>query len=447
VKRPPLVALLGFGLLLSSVPAQQASAQQISAQQASDASLRERMLAVARDYASFEWQGAAGNVQHGPDADGIGVDTPDVSFDPKGWKPDATNHGMPYAWGGFTSIEEFRAGLQAGRPAGQVPTTERARASAAAMGLDCSGFIARCWELPIKQSTRSLGALCYPLPEAAALQPGDILNCFDSHVVLFEGWTDDSHAKLKVFEAARLQIQESVYTASKLLAAGFQPMRYKPLDARWMPMTLEARAFSAGEGEGRWTPAGEAQPLDLGTPPLSLRGARPGQWTRYRLGAPEDGATLATLVAAAEGERVDTQSELSLPDGRLSTGRRCEHAGAPLETLLDFAAPDEPLAAVALREGTLTPGRYELGGRSFAAQRLQAVLTATHTVRHQDLPVTITVDAVLGADVPLHGVLEASFTWETVWSAEPGQEPLIGRHVERSRLMEFGGARSEQPAR
>jgi hypothetical protein len=426
-----LHSLLVSSLLLAAARAQTADA----------APLRDRMLAIARDYASFEWQGSARNVLHGPDSDGTHVDTPDVSFDPKGWKPDGTNHGMPYAWGGFTSIDEFRAGLAAGRPAGQIPATEHVQASAAALGLDCSGFIARCWQLPVKQSTRSLGALCYPLPDASALQPGDILDCFDSHVVLFEGWTDETHAKMKVYEAGRLAVSESVYTTAKLLQAKFQPLRYKPLDARWVPMIFADAAFSAGDAAGRWTPDGEAAPLELAALPSPLHAAQPGQWARYRIPGddPEEAGERATLVAGVQGERVDTQTETKLAGGTLDTGRNCEHAGAPLEALLDFAAPEEPLSAVALREGSLTPGRYELGGRSFPAQRLAATLTATHTVRHQDLPVTITVEVVLSPEVPLHGVLEASFTWETVWSAEPGQAPLIGRHVTRLLLKEFGG--------
>jgi hypothetical protein len=432
--KPILHSWLAASLLLAPLRAQEAPAAPRDA-------LRERMLAVARDYASFEWQGSARNVLHGPDADGVAVDTPDVSFDPKGWKPDAVNHGMPYAWGGFTSIDEFRAGLSAGQPAGQVPTTERAQASAAALGLDCSGFIARCWQLPVKQSTRSLGALCYPLPDAAALQPGDILDCFDSHVVLFEGWTDDTHAKMKVYEAARLAVSETVYTTAKLLKANFQPLRYKPLDARWVPMVFDASGFSAGDGAGRFTPDGEAAPLDLAALPSPLHAARPQQWARYRIlgDDPEEAGERATLVAAVDGERVDTQTETHVAGGTLFTGRSCEHASALLEALLDFAAPEEPLSAVALREGTVVPGHYELGGRSFPAQRLAATLTATHTVRHQDLPVTITLDLVLSPAVPLHGVLEASFTSETVWSAAPGQSPLIGRHATRFVLKEFGG--------
>jgi len=125
---------------------------------------RTRILSLADRYATFEWQGGEENVFHGDDPNGARVDTPDVSFDEDGWRSDgATNRGMPYAWGGFTSIEEFEAGLKNGMYAGHVPATERALPSARAMGLDCSGFIARCWDRsssPATSSTSSTVTSC-----------------------------------------------------------------------------------------------------------------------------------------------------------------------------------------------------------------------------------------------------------------------------------------------
>src|SRR5262249_4815537 len=61
----PLRALLAAGLLLAPLHAQDA----LTAAAAAPQPLRERMLALAREYASFEWQGDARNVLHGPDAD------------------------------------------------------------------------------------------------------------------------------------------------------------------------------------------------------------------------------------------------------------------------------------------------------------------------------------------------------------------------------------------
>ncbi|HEX5010770.1 MAG TPA: hypothetical protein VFY71_10230 [Planctomycetota bacterium] len=435
--------LAGLGLLVAALlPA--GAAQQARAPEAALSARRDRMLAVARSYAGFDWQGSARNVLHGPDANGVQVDTPDVSFDARGWKPDATNHGMPYAWGGFTSIEEFRAGVAQDRPAGQVPTTERARPSAVALGLDCSGFIARAWELPVKQSTRSLGALCYPLPGQSALQPGDILDLFDSHVVLFERWVDEAHTHMLVFEAGRLAVTESDYAAADLQRRGFQPLRYKPLDQRWVPMTLGEPAFSAEpSADGHWTAGGDGVPLDPATAASPLRDARPLQWARYAVTGNDPqfagDCERVTLVSAAEGERVDTQSEARLPGGTISTGRSCAHAAQLVDALVDFAAPDEPLTAITLREGTVAAGVYELAGRSFPAQRIEAQLDATHVVRHQDLPVTITVTCILSPEVAVHGVLEASFRFDTVWSAEPGEEPLVGRHTSSFALRACGG--------
>src|SRR5262245_38126660 len=139
--------------------------------------LRQQVLRTAWRYATFEWRATSANVLHGDDADGVRVDTPDRSFDPAGFRADgAANRGMPYSWGGFTSIEEFQDGLQRGMFAGLVPASERAHASRFALGLDCSGFVARCLDLPVKQTTRSLDKLCYRLDDYDRLLPGDLLN-------------------------------------------------------------------------------------------------------------------------------------------------------------------------------------------------------------------------------------------------------------------------------
>ena len=443
-----MTRLLAFALLLLApfAPARAQAAEPLT---------RERILETARAYADFEWQGEPRNVLHGPDPNGTSVDTPDTSFDPKGWRTDGTaNHGMPYAWGGFTSIDEFRAGLAQGLPAGHVPKDEHVQASAYTLGLDCSGFVARAWDLPVKQSTRSLGALCYPLPGYEALQPGDILNLFDGHVVIFDRWMDDGHVKLSVYEAARLAVTASVYTASKLEAAGFQPMRYKPLDERWVPMELRDERFAlplpdAVKG-GAFTQAEAAGApslalADVGSP---MADARPLEWARYvviqgaEVETGDQGGPAATgmesdvLVAASEGGSVDLQTNARIAGKTLSTGNTCEHPDVLLDALLALMASDEPLTGLEVRESRLTRGEYALGERRFPAVHVELELAGTRTMRHQDFPVTLALDAVIAEEVPVAGVLEAKIQRETVWSTEPRQ---VGVQAWWLRLAAFGG--------
>lgn len=51
---------------------------------------------------------------------------------------------VPYDWGGWDSIAQFDTGIQAGRTAGN---TNPARVLFCTNGVDCSGFIQRCWNV------------------------------------------------------------------------------------------------------------------------------------------------------------------------------------------------------------------------------------------------------------------------------------------------------------
>ncbi len=172
---------------------------------------RQEVLDTARAYQTLSWIPTTRNILHGLDSDRIRVDTPDQSLHRAGtrpgwWVPSQTNVGVPYMWGGFSSLEQFAEGIKAGKAAGDVYTAEkRARLDAAVskecVGIDCSGLVSRCWKLPRSYSTRELPALCVELPSYDALKRGDILNTENSHVLLFVGWKDDTHQRLFAYEA------------------------------------------------------------------------------------------------------------------------------------------------------------------------------------------------------------------------------------------------------
>jgi len=435
-------ALTWLAPLLGGAPQTTQAAPAVDAHQM----LRARFLDLARSYAEFEWQADSRNVLHGSDANGTRVDTPDASFDAHGWNTDGrVNHGMPYAWGGFTSIEDFRQGIARGLYAGHVPTSEHAAPSALTLGLDCSGYIARCWDLPTKQSTRSLGALCYRLPDYAALEPGDILDLFDGHVVLFERWLDAERTRMRVYEAGHLAVVASEYSVQALKKAGFEPLRYKPLDERWMPMELGTPTFSAASSDAahaRWRADSPDTALELASFASPLGDARPREWARYSVSdepSTEGGSyERVTLVAAVMGQRMDTQSELTLLGKTMATGRTCEHAELLPDALLDFAAYEEPLSDVTTRACTIEKGSYELGGSHLSAYRVEAELSAMHVVRHQAFPVTLVIDCILAPQVPVHGVLEATYRRDTTWRTSAQASDTSSRTL-RFRLLAYGG--------
>ena len=405
---------------------------------------RAEILSIADRYATFTWKASEKNVFHGEDPKGARVDTPDVSFHEDGWRPDGTaNHGMPYAWGGFTSIEDFEAGLAQGLYAGHVPATERALPSARAMGVDCSGFVARCWDLPIKQSTRSLGALCYELEDPAELLPGDILNKFDSHVVLFKEWVDAARTEMRVIEAGHLRVEENVYRVADHVGRGFQPMRYKPLDARWVPMDFGAPAFTAEEGSGRWIPAGDGG-VELGALPNPLRRAVPRSWARYAVldnRMPGGKLTRSMMAARSADGRVQVQMASEIRGKPLMTGRDLDVTATYVNALLDFAAFEEPLGEMTVVASSVEKGTFELDGLRFPARRISAFLEGSTVMRHKSFALTIELEAIQSDEVPLQGILDATFTMEVVWETDDEGEPTaISRRVLDFALLAFGGS-------
>jgi hypothetical protein len=201
---------------------------------------RVEAIAMAERYCAHTWTAAEKHVFHGLDLEGIRVDTPNAGYQPQEgragwWEIERKNAGIPYMWGGFDTPESFDAGLLEGKYAGDIYTAEKRRllddaVSKHAVGIDCSGFVSRCWKLPRSYSTRELPGLCEQVTDLALLKPGDIFNTHNSHVVLFAGWVDAERTELTFFEAGsnpqwKVQLQRA--PLSFLLEKGFTAWRYQ----------------------------------------------------------------------------------------------------------------------------------------------------------------------------------------------------------------------------
>jgi hypothetical protein len=200
---------------------------------------RAEVIAVAQSYAAFQWEGRAANVRNGPDAEGIEVVTPSV---PAGGEPRAgywmvgqINAGMPYKWGGFDTTASFAAGVRAGKAAGDLYNRGKrvkgdSAVSSEAVGVDCSGFISRCWKLPKKYGTSTLRELCAALSSPAELKAGDVMNYAGGHVVLFHRWLDDARDRAEFYEAEPYsKVLASERSTREMFADGFKPLRYRKI--------------------------------------------------------------------------------------------------------------------------------------------------------------------------------------------------------------------------
>ncbi|MBD0741837.1 VCBS repeat-containing protein [Streptomyces sp. CBMA152] len=96
---------------------------------------------------------------------------------------------------------------------------------------DCSGFVSLAWHLPTSLTTWSLPDVAAPLGNLDQLQPGDMLDNIDSHVVLFVSWADSGHTTANIMEEAHTgtNARKATYSRSYINNNGFKPYRYNKI--------------------------------------------------------------------------------------------------------------------------------------------------------------------------------------------------------------------------
>ena len=224
-------------------------------------------LAIAEVYCHHAWRPFSRNILHGPDTAGIRVDTPDVGYTPVTgrpgwWIPGEVNTGIPYKWGGFDDPEAFDQGIAKGFAAGDVSSpakraADNAAVSTLAAGVDCSGFVSRCLKLPAVQDSSQLPAVCEVVTDPRDLRPGDLLNIPRQHVMLVAGWAQPDKSWVYFYETGGVPDWKPALKEApldKLLALGFQPLRYRGMAREAVPTgkevltrAMRARAISLPE--------------------------------------------------------------------------------------------------------------------------------------------------------------------------------------------------------
>jgi cell wall-associated NlpC family hydrolase len=199
---------------------------------------RAEALKIAETFVQHRWPASARNVRHGKDSDGVEIHTPDHAGG-KGnpvedcWRSDAENTGVAYKWGGFDTPAAFNAGVRAGKAAGDVYSQDKRRKGGAAVsgdavGIDCSGFVSRCWKLPKKHSTATLASISKRLSSAEELRAGDVMNTANGHVLLFVRWLDADKKRALFYEAAPFSKTRATQRAlDELVSGAYEPLRYR----------------------------------------------------------------------------------------------------------------------------------------------------------------------------------------------------------------------------
>ena len=87
------------------------------------------------------------------------------------WLVVGWNAKLPYMWGGFSTLAQFTSGLSSSNMyAGDINT---AGVSSYSVGVDCSGFVSRCWQLSYHASTAYMPNITTQLSSWTLIKPGD----------------------------------------------------------------------------------------------------------------------------------------------------------------------------------------------------------------------------------------------------------------------------------
>ena len=97
------------------------------------------------------------------------------------WLIVGMNSRVGYKWGGFNTLSQYIDGLKSNKFAGDIHTDG---VSSAAVGVDCSGFVSRCWQLSYHSATINMPTITTQYSSWDDLKPGDAIHKV-GHVRLF----------------------------------------------------------------------------------------------------------------------------------------------------------------------------------------------------------------------------------------------------------------------
>jgi hypothetical protein len=169
-----------------------------------------------------------------------------------------TYSGLPYSWGAWDNTSNFRDYIAAGLCAGSHDTNDCIAGAGGdpiwATGIDCSGFVSRCWELGSKHSTGSLFEVAHQIPYEV-LRRGDALDdttvAKGKHVVLFWKWIWANPDSFLVIEARSYGVGDTsnVVDAHRYLKTHFTDLKYTPIRFNYLmePANISGDCNSDGK--------------------------------------------------------------------------------------------------------------------------------------------------------------------------------------------------------
>jgi hypothetical protein len=203
---------------------------------------RQQVVQTAFGFESLQWRLTRANYGPDPDTTCTGFNRIRRPGYLSG-KLDQEVRGVPYCWGCYNSLNQFRSRIASGMLAGNVCTHNDPRPDVA--GVDCSAFVSAAWGLANHFTTAAIPAITTELDNPWDLQPGDALNKPGTHVMLFLRFTPDRKAEVMESSTGGCngRVCRNVYPLASLLARGFKPVRFNALQ----DPVMVATAFDDGK--------------------------------------------------------------------------------------------------------------------------------------------------------------------------------------------------------
>ncbi len=189
-----------------------------------------QVIENANAYLNHSWEATSDNIWEDVDCGGKTVNTP---F----WVTPGTCSSLPYCWGGNSSLSDFDTYLTQGKSAGDDNTNVGYGAEpGCSVGVDCSGFVSRCYGLNNHYSTSMLNTNSQfgHYDSYDDLKAGDFINKPGSHTRLVT--QINNNGTITVIESGSgtgnvggnglWRVFEWTYSVSELISDGYNPQYY-----------------------------------------------------------------------------------------------------------------------------------------------------------------------------------------------------------------------------
>ena len=165
------------------------------------------------------------------------------------WLVVGSNARVAYKWGGFNTLAQYDSGLASGKYAADINTSG---VSSYAVGVDCSGFVSRCWQMSYHSSTSDMPNITTQYANWDLLKPGDAIHKI-GHVRLFVNRNSNGTFRVVEASARGWDVSYWTYTASDL--SPYTPRYYNNMESAAnssQPSLLHAIVLSDGKVSLKW---------------------------------------------------------------------------------------------------------------------------------------------------------------------------------------------------